>query len=177
LPSRSRWSDLIVIALIAAISIILKPYLRAPFAFVQTTFGMPVGAFIGGLYMFWPLLAGYLAPRRGVLLLTCVLQGLLAVVTGFVGLLGPMAFFSYVVPGLVMEALFLLAGSPARGVLWAMAGGALGNVAGAATNALLFFALRGTAFSLALAASLLTGAVGGWLAAIVGLRVAKVYRR
>jgi hypothetical protein len=174
---RGKWSDLVVIALIAAVSIVLKPYLRAPFAFVQTTLGMPVGVFIGGIYMFWPLLAGFVVPRRGVVLLTCLLQGLLAVATGFVGLLGPLAIFSYIAPGLVIEALFLLPGSRARGLLWSMAGGALGNVAGASTNALLFFSLRGTVFSLALVASLLTGAAGGWLAAVVGSRVAGAYRR
>ncbi len=177
LSKRTTWSDLVVIALIAAVSIAVKPYLRAPFAFVQTALGMPVGVFVGGIYMFWPLLAGFVVPRRGVVLLTCLLQGLLAVATGFVGLLGPMAFFSYVAPGLAIEALYLLPGSPAPGPLWSVAGGALGNVAGAATNALLFFALRGAAFTLALTSSLLTGAAGGWLAAVVGRRVAGVYRR
>jgi len=177
MPERGKWVDLVVIALIAAVSIVLKPYLRAPFAFVQTTLGMPVGVFIGGIYMFWPLLAGFVVPRRGVVLLTCLLQGLLAVATGFVGLLGPLAVLSYIAPGLVIEALFLLPRSPARGLLWSMAGGALGNVAGAATNALLFFSLRGTVFSLALVASLLTGAAGGWLAVVVGRRVAGAYRR
>ena len=198
MSKRSLWSDLIVVALIAAVSMAVKPYLRAPFAFVQTTLGMPVGVFIGGLYMFWPLLAGYMVPRRGVVLFTCLLQGLLAVVAGFVGLLGPMAFFSYRAPGVVIEALHLLPGSPvararansAEGpesgsggpgpvpaLYWSVVGGALGNAAGATTNALLFFALRGAVFTLALTSSLLTGAAGGWLAAVVGRRVATAYRR
>ncbi len=227
MSKRSRWFDLVMIALIAAVSIVAKPYLRAPFAFVQTTFGMPVGAFIGGIYMFWPLLAGYMVPRRGVVLLTCVLQGLLAIVTGFLGLLGPPAFLSYIAPGLVIEALFLIPGAglgvapragwhgaepaaqvaagtaasaavvavagtasaeaarPARrlvapgfiALLWAIVAGALGNTAGAAVNALLYFSLKGQAFTVAVVASLLTGGLGGWLAAVVGRRLAAVYRR
>lgn len=176
---RTLWSDLVVIALIAAVSMVAKPHLRAPFAFVQTTLGLPVGVFIGGLYMFWPILAGRLVPRRGVVFLTCLLQGLLALATGMTGLLGPMAFFAYLAPGVVIEVLYLFPGSgrPAHGWLWAAAAGGLGNAAGAATNALLFFALKGTAFTVALLASLATGAVGGWLADLVGGRVARAYRR
>lgn len=215
-PSRA-WVDFVVIALIAAVSMVVKPYLRAPFAFVQTSLGLPVGVFLGGIYMFWPVLAGYLVPRRGAVALTCLLQGLLALLLGLTGTLGPMAFFSYLAPGIVIEALFLLPGSPvtrgisalargtadlARGpaspagagpapgnrpavgslpvvgsLVLAIAASALGNVAGAATNALLFFALRGTAFTVAMTASFLTGGAGGWLAHLVGWRVAEAYRR
>jgi len=203
--SRLTWPDLVTVALIAAVSMVLKPYLRAPFSFVQTTLGVPIGVFLGGVYMFWPVLAGYLVPRRGVIFLTCLLQGLLALATGLTGLLGPMAFFSYLAPGVVIEVLGLLPGSPvgrkidpgdragtaraaagaaaphqARapgGLVWSVVAAGLGNVAGAATNALLFFALRGTAFTLALTASFLTGAAGGWLAHVVGWRVARAFRR
>lgn len=159
----------------AALGVVTKPYLRMPFSFVQTSFGMPVGTFIGGLYMFWPVLAGRLVPRPGAVLVTCALQGLVAILTGFTGLLGPMAFFSYLAPGLVIEGLYWAVRrvSPA-GVYRLpamMAAAALGNAAGALTNALLFFALRGAALSLAMGASMLTGAGGGWLAYLVGARL------
>jgi len=95
---------------------------------------------------------------------------------------------SYIAPGLVIEALFLIPGAGLRvaprsgergfaALAWAVAAGALGNMGGAATNALLFFSLRGDAFTVAVVASLLTGALGGWLAAVVGRRVATVCRR
>ena len=78
----------------------------------------------------------------------------------------------------------VIASLPRRGCrtcLWigsaGVAAGALGNMGGTATNALLFFSLRGDAFTVAVVASLLTGALGGWLAAVVGRRVATVCRR
>jgi len=144
-----------------------------PFAFIQTALGMPVGAFIGGIYMFWPVLVGRLVPRPGAVFLTCILQGVVAVLTGFTGLLGPMAFFSYLAPGVVIEILFLATRrrQPGGQVLESMLAGAFGNAAGAAVNALLFFALKGAAFSLAIGSALLSGAFGGWLAFVVGGRV------
>jgi hypothetical protein len=176
---RIVWYELVFIALIAALSIVLKPYLRTPFAFVQTTLGIPVGVVAGGLYMFWPLLATLAVPRRGAPFLTCLLQGLVALATGFTGLLGPMAFFSYLASGLVIEGLYLLPEwkSSIGGLARAVVAGGLGNVAGAATNAYLFFALKGTAFSVALIASFLTGAIGGWLAYTIGRRVGRALRR
>ncbi len=172
-----NWRDLILIALIAAISIVTKPLIRAPFAWVQTSLGIPVGTFIGGLYMFWPVLVGLLVPRVGAVSLTCLLQGLVALLTGFTGLLGPAAFFSYLPPALFIEPLIyvqrrvrLPGGQWGLLVVLALAG-ALGNAAGAATNAILFFALKGKALTLALGASFLTGALGGWLALVLGRQI------
>lgn len=174
--TRLTGRELIMIALIAALSIAVKPYIRAPFGWVQTVLHLPVGVFIGGLYMFWPVLAGRLMPRFGAVFLTCLLQGVLAVLVGFTGLLGPAAFLSYLAPGVAIEALYLATRRGWAG-RWAWAetalAGALGNAAGAATNAFLFFALTGAAFTLAVTTSLLTGALGGWLAYLVGQRLAR----
>jgi hypothetical protein len=53
-------------------------------------------------------------------------------------------------------------GRPAfTALFWSVAAGALGNMAGAAVNALSYFSLRGDAFTVAVVASLLTGALGG----------------
>lgn len=167
--------ELLVMSLVAALSIFTKPYVRLPFAFVQTTLGMPVGVFVGGLYMFWPILMGRLIPKPGSVLITCVLQSVLALVTGFTGLLGPAAVVSYWTPGLVIEALYLIQRrawpTAARSSFVLMAAGALGNLAGALTNALLFFALRRQAAAVAAVASLLSGAGGGYLAALAGSRL------
>lgn len=174
---RFAWRDLVFISLIAAISIITKPYVRMPFSWIQTTLGLPVGAFIGGIYMFWPVMVGAIIRRPGAVFLTCLLQGVVAVLTGFTGLLGQMAFFSYLAPGVVIEALYLVTRRlwPRGNVVEPVLAGALGNAAGAATNALLFFALKGTPFTLAVAASLISGAVGGWLAHLVGHRLGRSY--
>lgn len=187
--------DTTLLAIIAALSIVLKPYLRIPFGFIQTTLGIPVGAIIGGLYMFWPVLAGRFVPKAGAVFLVCLLQGFLAIITGFTGLLGNMAFFSYLTPGIVIEALYFILDKTyrtpqmethqvvrvgARTSLFALTlAGGIGNVAGAATNALLFFVIRGSAFSFTLVSSFVTGAMGGWLAYLVAERVPAlhVYRR
>jgi energy-coupling factor transport system substrate-specific component len=170
--------ELITLALIAAVSIVTKPYVRAPFAFVQAALGLPVGSFIGGVYMLWPVLAGVLVPRPGAVFITCFLQGLVAVLTGFTGLLGQLAFFSYLAPGLVIEGVYLLTRrrwAPGH-YLEAVLAGALGNAAGAASNALLFFAVRGLVFTLALGSALLSGGVGGWVAYLVAQRLPKGLR-
>lgn len=175
--TRLTGRDLIIIALIAALSIAVKPYIRAPFGWVQTVFHLPVGVFIGGLYMFWPVLGGRLVPRFGAVFITCLLQGVLAVLVGFTGLLGPAAFLSYLAPGIVIEALYL-ASRRVWGGRWpwleTSLAGALGNAAGAATNAYLFFALTGSVFTLAVGSAMLTGALGGWLAYLVGGRLARI---
>ncbi|MGE5485997.1 MAG: ECF transporter S component [Ignavibacteriales bacterium] len=172
LLKRFTWQDLTLISLIAAMSIVTKPYVRAPFAFVQNAFGIPVGSFIGGVYMFWPVLVGKVIPKPGAVLLTCLLQGFLALATGFTGLLGPAAFFSYLPPGLVIEAPFWLIRrvevTPAAELVLLIMAGALGNAAGAVSNALLFFALSGKVVAVTLVSSLVTGGGGGWLAFAVG---------
>lgn len=184
--------DMALLAIIAALSIVLKPYLRIPFGFIQTTLGIPVGAIIGGLYMFWPVLAGRFVPKAGSVFLVCLLQGLLAIITGFTGLLGHMAFLSYLAPGIAIEALYFIldktqggrqkagAGAGPRASLIALIlAGGIGNVAGAATNALLFFVIRGSVFTFALISSFLSGAAGGWLAYLVAERIPALhaYRR
>ncbi|HHY38027.1 MAG TPA: ECF transporter S component [Clostridia bacterium] len=179
--------DMTLLAIIAALSIVLKPYLRIPFGFIQTTLGIPVGAIIGGLYMFWPVLAGRFVPKAGAVFLVCLLQGFLAIATGFTGLLGNMAFFSYLAPGIVIESLYFILDKTQRtrptepqqatrigartSLIALILAGGIGNVAGAATNALLFFVIRGSAFTFALISSFVTGAAGGWLAYLVAERV------
>ncbi|NPV70398.1 MAG: hypothetical protein HPY55_07110 [Firmicutes bacterium] len=180
MQTRFRWNELLAVSFTASMSILTKPYVRAPFAFVQNALGMPVGVFIGGIYMFWPLLAGVAIRRPGAVMLTCLMQGLVALVTGFTGLLGPAAFFSYLSSGIVIEGLFFAARrvrpDGADRILALVLAGALGNVAGAVTNACLFFALRGAVFTVAVASSLISGAGGGWLAYVVGQRVAGLLR-
>ncbi len=137
---------------------------------------MPVGVFTGGLYMFWPILAGSIVRRPGSTLATCLIQAVLALVTGFTGLLGPAACISYVTPGVVMEVLFHVARrirpDGVDRVVTLMLAGMLGNLAGSMTNAYLFFALRGHALTVAITSSLVSGAGGGWLACVVGKRLA-----
>jgi ABC-type thiamin/hydroxymethylpyrimidine transport system permease subunit len=171
--------DMALLSIIAAASIVSKPYVRIPFGFIQTAFGIPVGAVIGGVYMFWPVIAGRLVPKPGAVFVTCFLQGVLAVITGFTGLLGNMAFFSYLAPGIVIEVLYYVLDKACRGQrssLYALTlAGALGNVSGAATNAFLFFAIQGSVFTFALLSALLSGAAGGWLAFVVAERLPSLY--
>lgn len=75
-------NEMIVVALIGALSMITKPYVRSLFAPVSGAIGIPTGVPAGAIYMFWLALANHLVNKMGAVLKLCVIQGLLAIVAG-----------------------------------------------------------------------------------------------
>lgn len=167
-----------MLALIAVLSIATKPYTHSIFAMITQPFGIPVGVVAGGFYMFWVVLAGYVVNRPGAVFLLCLLQGVLAVALGFTGPLGALVVVSYVVPGLAIEVLYFGLGlvwpdCRTTGTCSTLAGG-LGNIVGALANAILMFRLRGGILVVISPPAALSGAVGGFLAFVVGRYLIRV---
>lgn len=175
--TRLSLQELVLLAVIAAISMVVKPYVHAAFRPLVAGLNVPVGMVAGGLYMMWLVMAGHLVNKAGAVVLVALLQGILAVILGMGGKLGPFVVISYLMPGLAMELLYgVLA------VFWrlcrcrpwaAIAGAALANGVGTACNSLLLLGLPWPAVAATLLPATLSGAAGGFLGHVLSRRLAR----
>lgn len=110
--------------------------------------------------------AGTLAPSRWCCTKMAVVQSMLAVVIGSVGSMGILAPLGYLIPGLVMDTIFLLTRPLPSGDRLIFANAA-GSVTAALTANAIVFHLRGLILLLyacvAAASGMLFGLLGGWL--------------
>jgi len=163
------YRDLIKLTLLAVASLVLKPTFRSAFAGLALSLHLPIGSLIGGMYMFWPVLAAGLFPRPGTALLFCFIQGILATLTGLTGKLGPLGLISYMLPGLVIEGWVRL--FPSRNVCrypaLALAASATANATGALVHGILYFGPGNLVISTVVITSFISGTLGGVLACML----------
>ncbi|NLG64707.1 MAG: ECF transporter S component, partial [Actinobacteria bacterium] len=95
--------DLILIAIVAALGISIKPVVVPLAHLIAAPLFVPAGALAGGLYMMWLVVGMGLVPRRGTATLIALVQALLVMFTGVVGSHGAMSLVSYTAPGIVMD--------------------------------------------------------------------------
>ena len=106
---RLRFStrDLILLALMAAIGLAVKPIVKPLTHLISTPLGIPGGTLTGGFYMMWLSLAVALVPRFGSATLVGLLQGII-VLTGWFGSHGALSIVTYTLPGLLLDGVGLL---------------------------------------------------------------------
>ncbi len=156
--------DLVILAVMAAVGIAIKPVLVPLAHLVSGPLMIPGGAFAGGLYMMW-LVVGYgIVKKPGSASLIGLVQALLVVLTGVVGSHGMMSFVTYISPGLAMDVLLLLIGHRVCCRSCAVLAGAAANVTGTICVNLVFFQAPGVYLVLMVAIALLSGGIGGALA-------------
>ena len=177
---RWQWTtrELVFLALIAVFSMVTKPYVKGVVKVITQPLGIPGGVAAGTVYMFWVVLAGYVVSRPGSVFLFCLLQGILAMMMGFTGALGALIIVAYALPGIAVEALYLI-----LGLFWSdcrhtpvpcIAAGAVANVTGSLSNAILMFGIGGRLLLIISPISAITGGLGGFFAYAAGTYLARV---
>lgn len=161
---RFRIYDFVIIAIMAALGIAIKPVLVPLAHIISGPLMIPSGAFAGGLYMMW-LVVGYgITGKPGTSTRIALIQAFLVMFTGVVGSHGVMSLFTYLSPGIVMDLLLLLIGHRVCCRGCAVIAGAAANVTGTACVNIVFFQAPGAYLLLILSIAVLSGGIGGLLA-------------
>jgi energy-coupling factor transport system substrate-specific component len=170
--------DLIVIAVMAAVGIAIKPVVASLAHVISTPLMIPGGSLAGGLYMLWIVLAYAFTGKIGAATLTGLVQAVMVIFTGIPGSHGIMSFVSYTAPGLAIDILMVLllrvAGREFDRLASFLAG-ILANITGTFFVNIVFFHLPALFLTLTLAVAALSGGVGGLIAWEL-FRVVRRYR-
>lgn len=165
--SFTAW-ELALMALLAASGVTCKPLISPVFNFVTDFIRIPGGSCTAGFSLMFLVLGKRWVPARGTATMMAAVQVLLAIFCGVWSAVGVYMLASYLVPGIVID---LVMGSGIgcrfshRAVFQAAC--ALGVVAGAAVNNLLFFRLFLVPALLFYLLGAVSGMFCGWLAALL----------
>lgn len=156
--------DLVVIAIMSAIGIAIKPVVVPLAHVIAGPLMIPSGALAGGLYMMW-LVVGYGIVRKpGTATLIGVIQALIVILTGIIGSHGIMSFLTYVAPGIAMDLVLLVMRHRVCCRPCAVVAGAVANITGTACVNIVFFQAPGIYLVLMLSVAALSGIIGGLIA-------------
>jgi hypothetical protein len=168
--------DLIIIAVMAAVGIAIKPIVSSLAHIVSAPLMIPGGALAGGLYMIWLVIAAGITGKYGAATLAGLVQAVIMILTGAPGSHGIMSVFSYGTPGLAADILLFLLIFVCRREFDAVASffaGMISNLMGTFSVNVIFFHLP----PLFLALTLLVSAVSGGIGGIIAWQIIKVIRK
>jgi energy-coupling factor transport system substrate-specific component len=167
--------DFVVIALMAAVGIVVKPYVSSAVHLVSAPLMIPGGSLAGGVYMLWIVLAYAVTGKLGTATLVGLVQALVVMFTGMPGSHGILSLFSYAAPGIAVDALMFLLRALRRPFdrLACFLGGVAANMTGTLVVNLVFFRLP--PFPLALTA--LVAAFSGGLGGLLAWELCRIMRR
>ena len=155
--------DLVLIAILAALGIAIKPVVVPIAHMVAAPFLVPGGAFAGGLYMMWLVVGMGIIGKRGTATLIAIVQGVLVMITAVPGSWGVMSLVIYTLPGVAMDVGLLLVGHRACCMRCCFLAGLLANVTGTFSVSMVMLLPR-IPLLLGLCTAALSGGVGGILA-------------
>lgn len=144
--------DFIIIALIAAMSIIVKPIIKM--------IPLPMG-YTGMFTMMWVILIPLIIDKNWSSTLFCILQAILVLALGIAGKWGMWVLIGYTLPGIVTD--LMLRVRIKKSVKAAIAGGTA-NIAGAMVAAFLFFNFQRNIVIVVIIPAFISGCIGGILA-------------
>ena len=156
--------DLIIISVMAALGIALKPIIVPLAHLITGPLMIPSGAFAGGLYMLWLTVGFGITGKRGTPTLIGLVQAIIVMLTGVAGSHGFMTLISYTLPGLAADAGLFLIGHKVCCRPCAFLSGLLANVAGTFAVNFIFFRLPILFLLLTLCAAAISGGIGGLIA-------------
>lgn len=155
--------DLVVIAIISALGLAVKPVITPLVHLVSAPLLIPGGSLAGGFYMLWLGLVLVLVPKRGSAVLTAFVQGVVIMILGYFGHHGVMSLLIYTAPGISAELASLLfkdkRSLPAQVSICSAA-----NLTGTVLVALLIMRLPTIPLAISIIASVISGFGGGILA-------------
>ena len=165
--------ELILLALLAAAGIAVKPVVVAVSHLVTGPLMIPGGSLAGGFYMLFVVLGGALVGKRGSATLVCLIQAILVLVSGVYGSHGAASLITYVVPGLLVDSLWMACRSRGASLTACFFGGIVANVSGSFLVNFVFFRLPLTPLLLVSALAALSGGLGG----IVAWQIVKHFKK
>ncbi|MCK5045967.1 MAG: ECF transporter S component [Candidatus Heimdallarchaeota archaeon] len=168
---RYSTSDLIIIAIMAAIGLGTKQIVRPLVSLISVPLGIPGGAIIGGFYMLWLVLTKRLAPKIGSGFLFGLTQALVVMILPF-GSHGIFTIITYSLPGLAVDLVDLLFRSKNNTVLCSLVEGAIANFVGSLSVLILIFRLEWRLTLFISLIALLTGNIGGIIAHYIAKQIA-----
>ncbi|MFA6866369.1 MAG: ECF transporter S component [Clostridia bacterium] len=175
---KKRWNnfsiyDLILIAMLAALSIAFKAIVGTLIRMITGPLGVPGGALAGGFYMLWLTLAIALTNKRGSALFIAIIQIIVLLTTGLPGSHGVWTIITYFLPAVAVELVFLHKPKEGYNILQFIIGTILANIVGTIGSNLLFYRLSAWAFLFVLLAASLSGALGGVLGYLIVKQIEK----
>lgn len=174
---RYKLRDLVLIALCCDLGLFSKR-LISPAANILTDFiRIPGGIGTSFSLMFLVVAAGII-PVRGCAALMGLIQSLTALSLGMVGSMGALSPIGYIIPGIVIDAVFYLFQKTglSRQTIMVTANMMAGGAAGMTAN-LIVFHLRGIPLALYITVSLASGALCGTLAHSLSVRLSPIFNR
>jgi hypothetical protein len=164
--------EIILIAILAALSIVTKPLIVNLSAVMVGSFGIPNGVIGGMIYMMWLSLIFRLVGKPFVVLGFTVLQGILAILV--MGM-PPVGLVSYVASGIGAE--LVLVPLKNRNPLFVnMLAGAVANSVGALAVYFLFFSRNVDPLTLVLILSFFSGSLSGILTTGIYARIKGIWQ-
>jgi len=170
---RYSTSDLIIIAIMAAIGLGTKQIVRPLVSLVSVPLGIPGGAIVGGFYMLWLVLTKRLAPKTGSGFLFGLTQALVVMILPF-GSHGIFTLITYTLPGLAVDFVDFLFRSRNNTVLCSLVEGAIANFVGSLSVLILIFRLEWRLTLFISLIALFTGNIGGIIAHYIAKQIAGV---
>ncbi|SEF60736.1 ABC-type cobalt transport system, permease component [Caloramator fervidus] len=147
--------EMILISLIAAISVITKPYLKI------LAGPLPIaGILVGCIYMMWIVLIAFFINKKFCATLFSLIQAILVLILGFAGKWGFWVLITYPLSGIAVDLIFFI---KINEFLKAILSGGLANFVGSLLAMLIFASKVNDKFFMLLV-SFFTGALGGAIA-------------
>ncbi len=156
--------ELVIMAVIAALGIALKPIISPLAHIVCGPLMIPSGTLAGGLYMMWIVIGYGLVKKPGTALIICLIQALLVIFTGVIGSHGIVSLVTYLLPGVLVEIVMLVSRHRACCIGCCVVGGMAANMAGTVATNVVFFQVPGVYLILILSLSAVSGLIGGIIA-------------
>ena len=169
--------DFIIIALMSAMGIAIKPVI-VPLSHILTgPLLIPSGALTGGCFMLWLVLGFGITGKRGTMSLIGVVQAILVMATGLPGSQGVMSLISYTMPGIVADIGLFLIGRRVCCLPCAFLAGMLSNIAGAMMVNFVYYRFPIIPLIFSLSVASLSGGLGGLVAFKIAQKIWKFQKR
>ncbi|HOH47189.1 MAG TPA: ECF transporter S component [Candidatus Cloacimonadota bacterium] len=167
--------DLILIGILAAIGLAIKPIVSPISKAISAPLLLPGGSFAGGFYMMWMVLAVMLTGKPGAGTLFGVIQAVVVLVQGSFGNHGALSLLTYTVPGIIVDAAALiLIGRSKLLLLNHLVLTALANMTGAFLMSVIIFRHPLVMVLVSLCTALASGIVGGYLSWFIDFEITKL---
>ncbi len=164
----------VFIALMAACGLALKPIVGPLFKLIGSALFIPTGSMAGAVYMIWPMLAVLTVKRIGSATLVGLIQGIVVLITGIYGSHGILSLITYILPGIVIDLVFLLI-RPFQKHWLMFLPAALGNVSGSILVGVVFMHIPFIPLLVGLIPAFIFGAVGGLLSVLLHQGLIKTF--
>ena len=156
--------DYVIMALMAAVGVAVKPIVTAVAHIITGSLFIPAGTVAGGIYMLFLVLGAAIVGKRGASTMIAVVQALIMVVSGIFGTHGIISLLTYSAPGLAIDLIWLLMRHRGCCALCCFFAGMVANMTGSFGSNVIFFRLPWLPLLIMLAASALSGGLGGLIA-------------